>query len=143
MLLGDLKTHLTGFTDITDKIGERVYINRAPSKTRTPYVIVSTVSGEPQYALSGEAGIAQAIVQVSVWDQDPNGVFVADEVAELIRDKMSGWRGSWGDTYVSGCTLTNEPTAYGDNPADSSDDWWHTVQQDFRVTHRRAVPTLS
>ncbi len=143
MILADLTTHLLSFTDITNKIGNRVYINRAPAKKATPYIILGTVSGDTPYSLQGEIGVTQSLLQVTVWERDPNGPFKANEVAELVRDKVSGWRGNWDQTFVSDCSLQGEPFDLTDPPDDKSDDWWHGVQMDFKVTHRRSIPALS
>lgn len=143
MILADLRTHLLSFVDLTTKIADRIYISRAPRGAKPPYLILSRISGTPQYSLSGEVGVTQAIVQVTAWARDPNGPFVANVVAELVRDKLSHWRGNWGDTFVSDCTLENEPIDLSEVPNDGSDEWWHGVDQTYQVTHRRAVPTLS
>lgn len=143
MILADLRSHLLSFVDLTNKIGDRVYINRAPDKTPTPYMIVSMVSGDVPYSLQGEVGTVQPMIQIAVWERDPNGPFKADQVAELVRDKLSGWRGNWGDTFVCDCSLQSEPIALEEPPEDGSGNWWHAVNQDYKVTHRRAIPSLS
>lgn len=143
MILHDLKTHLLGKVGLTSKIGERIYINRAPDRTAFPYILASVVSGQPAYSLAGETGTAQPIIQITAWARDPNGPFQADQVAELVRDKISGFRGSWGNTFVSSCILQNEPLGYSEEPDDDSDNYFHAVQADYMVTHGRAVPTLA
>jgi len=143
MILADLRTHLLSFTDITNKIGTRVYINRAPEKTPTPYLIISRTSGTPQYSLDGEIGKAQSMLEITAWDRDPNGPYKANVIGDLVRDKLSGWRGNWCDTYVDGCTLEGEPIDRDEIPNDGSSDGWHAVDQTYQVTHSSPVPTLS
>ena len=143
MILADLRTHLLGFVDLTTEIGDRIYINRAPQKAPNPYVIVSIVSGNTPYTLAGEIGVVQSIIQLSAWSRDPNGPFQASKVAALLRDKLSHWRGNWGDTFVNDCSLQGEPLDLADEPIDKSDNWWHGVQQDYQVTHAFSAPTLS
>lgn len=143
MILADLTTHLLTFVDLTTKIGDRVYSNRAPRGTASPYILLGLVGGNPYYTLSGEAEVAQPTIEVACWATDPGGAYAANEVADLVRSKISGWRGEWGDTFVCDCSLESEPFDLVDEPPDGSDNWIHGVTQTYRVTHRRAAPTLS
>lgn len=143
MILADLQSHLLGFADLTTHIGDRIYAKRAPNNAVPPYIILSRVSGTTPYSLAGEIGTTQTIVQVAVWDRDPNGPWKADRTASIVRDKLSGWRGNWDDTFVSDCSLTSEPVELEEAPDDGSDNWWHSISQDYQVTHAQAVPALS
>jgi hypothetical protein len=143
VILPALRTHLLSFTDLTNKIGARVFINRAPDKTPVPYILISSFAGDTPYSLQGEVGIGQPMIQVAVWDRDPNGPDKVTTVVELVRDKMSGWRGEWGDVFVCDCSLQGEPILNSEAPDDKSDNWWHSGNLDFQVTHRRPVPSLS
>lgn len=143
MILHDLKAHLLDKVDLTSKIGDRFFVNRAPERTEFPYILASVVSGQPAYSLAGETGTTQPIIQITAWARDPNGPFQADQVAELVRDKISGFRGSWNGTFVSSCILQNEPLSYSEEPDDDSDNHFHAVQADYQVTHGRAVPALA
>ena len=143
MLLGDLIEHLKTFTDVTNEVGDRLFINRAPTRASWPYVIVSRYGGDTPYSLAGEVGTTETAIQIVTWAKDPNGTLQADNAASAIRDKLSGYRGLWGERFINACTLENEPTDLTDDAGDGSNDDWHGVSQDYRVTHAQGLPTLS
>jgi hypothetical protein len=93
--------------------------------------------------VDGEIGKAQSMLEITAWDRDPNGPYKANVIGDLVRDKLSGWRGNWCDTYVDGCTLEGEPIDRDEIPNDGSSDGWHAVDQTYQVTHSSPVPTLS
>jgi hypothetical protein len=143
MILADLADYLTNKQDIHAIVEGKVYANRAPRHASAPYILLGRVSEQTPYSLAGEIGITQAIVQVACWASDPGGPYAASELAELVRDKISGYRGDWGSTFVSDCSLVSGPVEIQEAPDDASDNWFHAVSMDFMVTHAREVPSLT
>lgn len=144
MILQDLRDYLMQSVNVADATGGRIYTNRAPRGSAWPYVLISVVSGDTPYSINqGEIGTTQTVVQVAVWAKDPNGPYQAQTVAGVLRNRLSGYRGTMGGRFVFDCVLSSEPSDLADEPGDSSDDWWHGVSQDYRVTHTQSVPTLT
>lgn len=142
-IIAELATHLRSKPSLTTLIGNAVYSKRAPHGVGNRYVLLSKFGGDPKYSLTGEVGTTHSILQVSCWARDPNGAVVANQIGDAIRNLISGFRGEWGDTFVSDCSLTSEPTEQDEAPDDGSDRWWHGVSQDYRVTHAQFVPALN
>ncbi len=151
MIEDTIITYLKGFTDLTERVGDKFFLLRAPRMhfdssgremdMRPPYIVISRVGGDTGQQLGGETGAAQAILQFTAWASDPNGPKEADTVFELIRDKLSGYRGTVGGVLISEATLLGEPSTYAEEPEDDSDDWFCAVTGDFQITHSRPVPT--
>lgn len=143
MIVADLAKYLKGKPSLTTLIGDAVYSKRAPGNAGNRYVLLSKFGGDPKYSLTGEVGVTHSIIQASAWARDPNGAVVANQIGDELRNLLSGFRGEWGDTFISDCSLTSEPTEQDEAPDDNSDRWWHGVSQDYRVTHEQFVPALN
>lgn len=140
MIEHTLTEYLKEFSDVTGKVGDGFYLNRAPRSAEPPYVLLGKIGGDTPYSTTGEVGTAQTIMQVTVWDTDPNGTKNADAIFKLIRDKISGLQTTYDGVRLS-IILQGEPSTFAEEPEEGSDDWFHAVTADFLITHTVDVPT--
>jgi len=150
-VLKDIADHLTGSADIADAVSNRVYPDYIPQEARDslgqkqplyPCLVLGVVSGEPEYVLSGEGGVHQTIIQLDVWTDGDRGSFRANEIAEMVRNRLSGYRGTFG----TGCRGTarmirSNPIAVA--PVDASDTYRRRVSMDFELIHTADAPDFT
>jgi hypothetical protein len=116
--------------------GVKIYKRRAPQNCPRPFVVVTEISGSPDYELAGEIGDLPKVVQVDVYaDTD----LEAQEISELIRlAPLSGYRGLMDTTYVHAVTIESE-LAPDDFLSDAGDTPTSRSTKTYRVHHDRAV----
>lgn len=142
-LLKDIRDHLAGSTTIMDDVLGHIYPDTIPQETNWERAIVlSETSKQPEYYLGGEAGRHITQVQVDYYTRGTQGSQAANNGAELVRNRLSGYRGTFG-TGCSGCArLTNE-VVLANEPTDATDDWRYRVTMDFEISHTASTPSLT
>jgi len=139
----DIADHLKGSIAIADAFGPHIYPEVVPQGLKPEqFILINIVSAQPEYALSGEVGTHTTIVQVDVWTDGRGGRTRANELGELVRNRLSGYRGQFG----SGAFGTAEQIrldSVAQTPGDGSGNFPRRVSIDYKVTHAAAVPTLT
>lgn len=137
MIERDLRTHFLGSTSIADVVESRIYGSRAPQGVRGPLIVLRSVSSDRSYHLQNEAGVKESVVQVDCYDATARK---AEELSELVRNRLSGYRGAAGDVTIQAATILSEH-AYRESPKDRSDQWVFRYSVDYSITHTQSVPT--
>lgn len=118
------------------RFGVKLYRLRAPENCPLPYVVVTPIGGNPDYALAGEIADLARVVQVDVYAATPDE---AEEIFDLIRlAPLSGYRGLMGETYVHAVTIARE-ALLDDYRGDGSDRAYARASGDFRIHYDRPV----
>lgn len=143
-LLKDIRDHLLGSEAIADEIADRVFPDAAEQGTEFPYFVLSEVSNTPEEGLQGEVGTHETLVDIDIWTDGTGRHAKAKELSELVRNRLSGYRGQLGEgEFCNGCHLmrgnitTNEPTSPG------SDKRRRRVNMGFRILHTADVPSFT
>ena len=134
-----LRRHWIDSDPIRDRIDGRIYAGRIPDKGKLPCVVIQVVSTTRHYHVGGESGITESIVQVDVWGESITEV---DEIAELIRNRTSGYNGTAGDETIRVGLIVREGDTT-DQPKDGSGKWIYRHSRDFQVFYTTTVPTLA
>lgn len=142
-LAKDIRDHLANSTPIYDAFGDRIYPDGLPQDVRyTEAIVISDLSNEPEYYLGGESGTHTSIVQVDVWTDGTNGRARANALGELVRNRLSGYRGQFGGGCFGTSRMIRNNTV-SERPFDGSDTRRWRVSMDFEIIHTAAVPTLT
>lgn len=150
-LTKDIADHLKGSTSILDAVGNRVFPEVIPQITRdsdgrtvTPYpsIVINDLSNDPTYSLAGEVGNHTSVIQIDVWTDGTGGTSKANELGELVRNRLSGYRGTFG-TGVYGTARMIRNNSVAAPPVDGSDTHRRRVSMDFEIIHSASVPTLT
>lgn len=141
-MLAELRDYLAADAEIHALVGGRIYRDRARQDAGFPRILLSRGSSSPVATIDADAPLAETFVLVACWDRDPQGAATAAEVATAVRDRLSGFRGLWGDLSVHACRLTAERDL-SEPPGDGSDNWLCGVAADYRIHHYLASPTLT
>lgn len=150
-VLKDIADHLTGSTNIVDTVSNRIFPDVIPQEIRDsqgnklplyPCIVLGIVSNQPEYYLGGEGGVHETIMQVDCWVDGEQGADELNDLAELVRNRMSGYRGQFG----TGCRGTarlirNDPSAVA--PVDGSGVYRRRASMDFALIHTADAPSLT
>lgn len=128
--------------DINNRTGERIYPMRAPQGVRGELIILQEITNTPAYTLQREAGVHDKIVQIDCYAATPRA---AESLAELVRMRLSGFRGEIGTTTpvdVESCRIISSGPET-ERPRDDSDNWIHRYRMDFAMWVQATIPTFS
>lgn len=148
MIKKQIRDYLRDFASIRGRVDEGtdlpgVYVDVAARKHRGECIVISMVSAQREYGLGGEVGAMQSILQVRCWSSNPTA---AEGLSDLVADKLSGFRGTIGDsspTRVMVAMVTND---YGDDyedTGDASDKFLHSYTLDYEIVHESPIPSLA
>lgn len=141
-LLKDIRDHLAGSAAVVDAVSNRIFDEVVPQGVQYPLINLSDLSAEPEMGLGGEVGVHKTQVQVDVWTDGTKGKAECNRIAELVRNRMNGYRGTFG-TGCYGVSRMVRSNALAAPPIDGSDTHRRRYSMDFEITHTAAVPTLT
>lgn len=108
MLVEDLVAYV--ISNHSDLLSERVVAGRVdPKGMTTPFMIVSVVTDDPRYSHDGDSGISETIIQMDVYDED---LLTASTVANTVKEGLSGFKGTMGDSTIGAIFLQNWRTGF-------------------------------
>lgn len=125
--------------DVEDAIGGRVYNGRVPQHGEYPCVVLEVAATDFHYHLSNESTMQSPVVQVDCFDRDPEAE--NDTVADLVRNRLSGYTGAFNDDVFCHDAMIENVSQIDDRPRDGSDNWIRRTRMDFKITHRVTAPT--
>lgn len=137
------KKHLIKFLadsdDVRNRLGARMFPGVARQGESLPYLTVRQIGTERFNDLAGEDSIASVTYQLTTWAATDTET---REIDELIRLRISGYRGLMDSTYVHGCTIENQREQQI-KPAEGSDHWLFGKSTDYQITFNQPVPTFA
>lgn len=137
-----LYAYITGSTVITGLVSDRVYPNSIPAGKTYPCVTFNRIGTEQPHHLTAAATIQQATIQFDCWGQGKGGYSSAATIAEAIRDRMDGYRGSMGSVTVKTCHLQDQRDDY-EAPTDGDTIGYHRVSMDFLLWYSVSAPSFA
>jgi hypothetical protein len=135
---------LNGHAALTAVIGTRLYPNALPQDTDYPAVTWQLIDAEHTHSLNGVDGLVLARVQIDCFASGgPDGTSSTpygdvQDLAEIVRKRMSAWRGTSGGVVVHHSHLLSHNDLV-DGPFDSGDVTIHRVSQDYTVAYTEAT----
>ena len=141
MIEHQLAEFFTADAAILARTAERIFPGRAIHGTRGEVIVIQDITGQPIYTIDLEAGIADKVVQVDCYSSSPRAAYT---LAELVRDRLSGYRGTIGTTtpvLAQSCRIISSGQEV-DQPTDSSDRWIHRYRLDFALFVATSIPTF-
>ncbi len=126
---------------VTALTSTRIYCEKAPQNPTFPYVVLGIDTSNPTNHLGGESGHENTIVSIECYARDPKGALNAGTVAEVIRNRISGYRGLWGDVYVQEC-IRESSFMTSDPPRDGSDNWTFRNVSTYGIHFNQSIPSF-
>lgn len=75
---------LTSDQVLQSSIGNRVYIDAAPSNTSYPFIVITHVSSVPITNLAADRIVDNELWQIAIWDRRPSYTTL-EEIADRVR----------------------------------------------------------
>ena len=139
-IMSSLSAYLYADTAIAAATSKRPQVGRFTRDVGNKAAIsIRRVGGDPEYNLIGEEDCVHTVISVEVrsvtW-QDAN------DLMELIRQRISGFRGTMSEVLVHGCTRVTDVLDTRMEPSDSSDNYTTLLVTDYRIAWSQAsTPT--
>lgn len=139
-----LAKHLNSKKAFRNLVGANgIFRGRIPASHTGNIAVVLRRSGADRFNdLYGEAAAVPVSVQMDIVGRATNAGYTVREVAEVVRNLVSGYRGMFHDVYVHGCTIENE-IDFEYPPSDGTDDWAYQFTYEFKITHTQPQPKLA
>jgi hypothetical protein len=120
-----------------------IYAGNAPQGHEGECLIMQGINSDHNYSLTGEVADRESIVQITAYS---NTASTAYSLAELVRNRMSGYKGMMGDndeTNVKTCIIQTDVGADIEETADADDKFIHSYTVDYLLIHTTPTPTLA
>lgn len=125
MPVGDnIRTFLLADASIAAAVGTRVYPIALPQKPTLPAIRYNTISSFETSSTPGVRGLIRPRIQ---FDSYGTTYAAARALAELLRDRLSNYRGAAGSATVQGAFFVNESEVF--DPEQKA----YKVMQDFFI----------
>lgn len=142
-LTKDIRDHLADSVEIANAVGDRIYPDGMPQGSEYPAIVISDLSSTPEYDLGGEVGTHTSVVTVDCWTDGKGGRERVNQLGEMVRNRLSGYRGQLGDgAFCSGAMLIRNNTVAAE-PLPGSDQHRRRASMDFSIVHTAAVPDFA
>lgn len=123
-----LRAFLLADAGIAAVVGTRVYPIKIPQGVNAASIVYTRISGAGDYHMAGPSGLAMPRYQLDSWAPTADA---ATALANLIKDRISGFRGVMGTgpiaVTVQGAFLLDEREDYDDTPK------LHRMSRDYAI----------
>jgi len=131
-LTSEIRTFLRADASILALVGARVRPRKLEQDDALPAIRVVIVGGDSDENLSGASGIAHGRVQVDAYGATSEA---ADALAELIRARLQGHRGTLNTVFCHGASVEGDLRQTEEPIDDAGDHFRYITGRDFRVTY--------
>src|SRR5574343_1201324 len=128
-LVKDIRDQLAASTAVLDAFSDRIFPDAIPQEVRDsdggrrtlyPAIVLNEISAQPEFDLGGESGVHATQLQLDIYTDGSGGRQRANELGELVRNRLSGYRGQFGSGCRGTCRLLRQAVT-SDEPRDASD----------------------
>lgn len=137
-LLPSMRTYLLTVTAITAMVGDRISIDHSDQGDQEPRLVLFDISSIQGHTLRGADGLPRARVQIDCIGTSRQQ---ADELGELVRMALDGFKGQWDEQSIDSCLMQ---TNFADfEPSPGLDHHRRYVRhQDYFIYHHEPKPAL-
>lgn len=144
MIYRGIKALLDQTTGLGEFVGDRIFPVVAPQNTPLPVVIYEIPSVKHCMHLRGGSGLGRAILDVACFAEDPGGFVAVRQMKELIRLRMTNFKGESAGIQIRGITSDNEEGVDERMefipPQDESENGVHVCTLTFMVSYVEPNP---
>lgn len=138
-----LVRYFQSIPDITNVVGNNIFMGRKPQGTPLFSMTVQRQRSPRNYVLEGEDGCHQPLLEVMLWGRGPHAVAKIDDLAQIVWDNISGYRGPAGENFIEWMRINNDGWDIPTQPSDGSDDWFFTYSYSVRISYGQALPKVT
>jgi hypothetical protein len=136
-----IRDWLVGIAEITDYVSNRIFSGHIPQGVTETCIVLTKVDANHEYSLANEISPTQFIYQLDIYDSGAAGRANVDAVAELIRLRLSGYRGQLNDDVYCHVATISRDNDLDIPPGDSSDQWTARTSFDISLFLNTTEPT--
>lgn len=135
----NLKLLLKDSPDVLNLSGGNIVAGNLPAGVAGPAIVIRPINSQPNYSIVGEVGINDSVIQIDCFHSSRP---LCHDLAEAVRNRLSGYSGSAGDCEIDNAMIISDAT-FVDAPRNGSDVWTKNVSVDYRIFYTTSVPTLA
>ena len=124
-----LRAYMLADAAVAVAVGTRMYARKLPQGPTLPALAYQRIDTRRQHDMAGPDGLPRARVQITAWGAN---VQAATETAALVRGRLDGYRGTWGDVTVGACLCV------GERDIDDPETGRAGVAQDYMIQYQEA-----
>lgn len=112
-MLSDLRTFVLADGTVAGLVALRMYPSVLPQAPTLPAITYNTISAIRQNTMDGPDGLPSKRIQIDSW----GSTFAqAVSLADAIRQRLDGYRGTMGSTEIKGVFANTERQLYDPDP---------------------------
>lgn len=139
MIQHSLAAFLLGRPNIAAIVGVKVVESKAGQEDDPPFINYAVTGGDKFYHTQGESDLAEAFITLTCRAKSD---LKASQLYEVLRDELSGFRGTWGDYPISGAFLSTPNSVSEADQGKGNDTGFPAVRGLLTVHYKQPVPTF-
>ncbi len=104
-LESELRTYTLAGPAVAALVGTRMYARKLPQNPTLPAISFQRIDTRRLHDMTGPDGLPRPRIQVNCWATTPAG---ADDLAAVVRQRLDGYKGTWGTLTIGSCLLVGE-----------------------------------
>ena len=104
-LEAELRTYTLAGAAVAGLVGTRMHARMLPQTPTLPAIVYQRVDTRRLHDLAGPDGLPRPRMQVTCWGSTPA---VAHSVASVVRERLDGFKGTWGTLTIGSCLMVGE-----------------------------------
>ena len=104
-LEAELRTYTLAGAAVTALVGARMHARMLPQTPTLPALVYRRIDTRRLHEMSGPDGLPRPRMQITCWATTPAGAY---DLAAAVRQRLDGYRGTWGALTIGSCLLVGE-----------------------------------
>ena len=122
-----MRAYVLADAAIAAAVGQRMYPRGLPQGPTLPALTYLRVDTRRGHDMDGPDGLPRPRVQVTAWAANVGAV---TDLAALVRKRLDGYRGAWGDVMIGSCLCV------GERDLDDPETGRNAVAQDYMIQYQ-------
>ena len=123
-LEAELRTYTLAGAAVAALVGARMHARMLPQTPTLPAIVYQRIDTRRLHEMTGPDALPRPRMQVTSWATTPAGAY---ELAAAVRQRLDGYRGTWGTLTIGSCLCV------GERDVDDPDAGRSGVAQDYMI----------
>lgn len=132
-ITSELRAYLRAFAPIATAVGTRVRPRKLQQNETLPAIRINLVTGQHEQNLAAKSTLAHATVQIDCYAATSEA---ADELAELVYQRLQGHRGTLSNVYCNGISAASNLRQFEEPVDDGGATWRYGSSRDYVVSYQ-------
>jgi len=135
-LTSDLRSYLLAFAPISAIVGPRIRPRKLEQGETLPAIRINLITGQHEQNLAAKSTLAHSTVQIDCYAATSEA---ADDLAELVYQRLQGHRGTLSTVYASGISAASNIRQFEEPVDDGGATWRYGSSRDYVVSYQHAT----